>query len=154
MPTDSLKLMRRQLDRRLEGLKEASAPKTGWLRAIRQCLGMTAAQAGRRIGTSQQTWTQAETSEAKGTISLNTLQRYATALNCRFIYAVVPNADSIEELLLQRARKVVGQIMAKTTATMDLEDQGISEKERQQQLEEMAQDLVRDLKSNLWEDLP
>jgi predicted DNA-binding mobile mystery protein A len=113
---------------------------------------MTAAQAGKRAGTSQQTWTRGEENEAKKSMSIATLEKYAAAVNCHVVYALVPKSGSLEENVLQQARLVAAKIIARTNATMSLENQEISKEERAQQSEELALELVRNLKSTLWEE--
>jgi len=113
---------------------------------------MTAAQAGKRAGTSQQTWTRGEESEAKKSMSIATLEKYAAALGCHVVYTLVPKTGSIEENVLQQARLVAAKIIARTNVTMSLENQEISKEELAQQTEELALELVRNLKSNLWEE--
>jgi predicted DNA-binding mobile mystery protein A len=112
---------------------------------------MTAAQAGKRAGTSQQTWTRSEESEGKKSMSIATLEKYAAALGCRVVYALVPDSGSLEESVLQQARLVAAKITVRTNATMRLENQEISKEELAQQTEELALELVRNLKSTLWE---
>src|SRR5579872_3981202 len=71
-----------QLDETLKRWRELprSRPSGGWLRAIRQALGMTTRQLAKAVGVSQAAVMDAERTEAKGDITLSTLQRYATAL--------------------------------------------------------------------------
>ena len=113
---------------------------------------MTAAQAGKRAGASQQTWTRSEESEAIKSMSLTTLEKYAAALGCRVVFALVPNSGSLEESVLQQARLVAAKIAARPNATMRLEYQEVSNEELAQQTEELALELVRNLKSTLWEE--
>ena len=78
----------RHLDKRFASLrplaKNARPPK-GWLRAIRDALGMTTAQLARRLGVSQPRIIELEQSEISGGVTLNTLQRAAEALGCRLV---------------------------------------------------------------------
>lgn len=155
MKSNTAQLKRRQLDKRfklLSSFQDVRRPAEGWLKAIRESLGMTAAQAGKRAGASQQTWTRGEESEAKKSISIATLEKYAAALGCRVVYALVPNSGSLEESVLQQARVVAARVTARTNASMRLENQEISKEELAQQTEELALELVRNLKSTLWEE--
>lgn len=154
MTPSTTHLKRRQVDRKLiylQSLHKVKPPTGGWLRAIRESLGMTSSQAGNRAGVSQQNWTKAENSESRGSISLSTLGRMSEALECRLVYAIVPNDGSLEDLLMHRARAVAAKVMARTHATMKLEDQEVSEPERAQQTEELAKQIANELKSSLWE---
>jgi predicted DNA-binding mobile mystery protein A len=155
MKPSTVHLKRRQLDRRIKSLfslRDVRQPSEGWLKAIRESLGMTAAQAGKRAGASQQTWTRSEESEANKSMSITTLEKYAAALGCRVVFALVPNSGSLEDSVLQQARLVAAKIAARTNATMRLENQEVSKEELAQQTEELALELVRNLKSTLWEE--
>ena len=81
-----------QLDKTLGPWRSVpqSRPSGGWLRAVRQALGMTTRQLARAVGVTQAAVADAERTEAKGDITLATLQRYAAALDCDVVYALVP----------------------------------------------------------------
>ena len=82
---------RKQLDKRLNGLRNSDAlsrPPRGWIKAIREALGMTTTQFGKRLGVSQPTALGFEKSEVSKGISLETLERAAHALDCRLVYAL------------------------------------------------------------------
>ena len=96
MKSDTRKRARHRLDERLRALQPIDRFKTppkGWIRALRDALGMTGAQLGARIGIRPQTVESIEKSEAAGTIQLNTLRRAAEALDCTLVYALVPNTS-------------------------------------------------------------
>src|SRR5437868_10148392 len=78
-------------------------PGRGWIKAIREALGMTAEQLGKRLGVKQPSVVAMEQSEAKGSIELATLRRVAEALDCTFVYAFVPNKP-LEATVRDRAR--------------------------------------------------
>ncbi len=71
-------------------------PSRGWLKAIREALGMTTAQLGQRLGVVQSRVVAIEQAEAKGTVTLNSLEKAAQALDCRLVYALVPR-QSLED---------------------------------------------------------
>ena len=79
-------------------------PPKGWVRAIREALGMTGVQFARRLRVTPQSAEALEKSEANGTIQLKTLRRAAEALDCRLVYALVPNS-SLEDNVAARARE-------------------------------------------------
>ena len=75
----------RQLDAALSRWRSADLPPrppSGWIKAIREGLGMTATHLAGRLGVTTSTVTRLETSEADDTISLGTLRRAAGALGC------------------------------------------------------------------------
>jgi predicted DNA-binding mobile mystery protein A len=83
----------RHLDRDFSGLWSLTRrphPPKGWLRAIRDALGMTTKQFGHRLGVSRPRIIKLEKSEVDGTITLHTLQRTADGLGCRLVRALVP----------------------------------------------------------------
>src|SRR4051812_24912152 len=108
MKNDIRKRARERLDERLAPLKPADrfrAPPKGWVRAIRDALGMTGVQFARRLRVRPPSVASLEVSEASGAIQLNTLRRAAEALDCTLVYALVPN-DSLEGAIRTRARKI------------------------------------------------
>src|ERR1700693_703204 len=97
---------RRQLDRRFRTLRPArryATPVRGWIKAIREALGMSTAQLAQRLRIKQPSLVQLEQSEAKGTIELATLRRVAAALDCTLVYALVPNKP-LDKMVRDRAR--------------------------------------------------
>src|SRR5271156_7078401 len=101
----------RHLDKRfatLRPLVKSPRPPKGWLRAVRDALGMTTAQFARRLGVSQPRIVELEQSEASGGVTLNTLQRAAEALGCRLVYALVPE-QPLAETVRERAELVAEQ---------------------------------------------
>jgi predicted DNA-binding mobile mystery protein A len=114
---------------------------------------MTAEQAGTRVNTRRQVWLKVEEGEVKGTVSLNTLRKYAAALNCRLVYAIVPQEESLEAILRKRAREVAAQIMVRTQHTMALEEQEVSDAERERQIAVMTEQLMRNLSPRIWENI-
>ena len=149
------KLRRRQLDTlysQLAPLTNRSIPSQGWIRDIREALGLSPTQFARLLGISRQAFQKLEASEEKQTIELATLRRLAEAVNCRVVYAVIPNQPGgLEGILQERALKAATKLVNKVSRTMALEDQAIAKKERDQQIREVADELIRNLDKRLWE---
>ena len=85
---------RAQLDARFREFgpgKRYAPPVRGWIKAIRDALGMSMEQLAERLKIKQPSLATLEKSEAKGTIELATLRRVAEALDCTLVYALVPN---------------------------------------------------------------
>ncbi len=119
---------RTHLDRRFNDIGPASrfvVPFRGWIKAIRESLGMSAEQVAKRLGISQPSVVAMEKSEAKGTIELATLRRAAAALNCTLVYALVPNKP-LETIVRDRARAVARARRLPIEHSMLLEDQAVS----------------------------
>jgi len=142
----------RQLDSSLEPIRSLAvlSPRQGWTKEIREALGMTARQLGDKLGKNQSTITRLEKSEAKGTISLKSLDVLAAALNCRLVYAIVPN-DSLENTLRKRVELVARDRLASVSHTMALEDQAVSTPFNEMQLSDLITEMLNDPPGNLWE---
>ena len=118
----------RHLDQRFAALRplaKSPRPPKGWLRAVRNALGMTTAQFARRLGVSQPRIVELEQSEASGSVTLNTLQRAAEALDCRLVYALVPQRP-LAETVRERAEMLAERQLADIEHTMRLEDQAVT----------------------------
>jgi predicted DNA-binding mobile mystery protein A len=105
----------------------ANAPTKGWLRAVRQALGLTQSQMAKKLGMSQQAYANIEVREQKEKITIETLRRAACALDCDLVYALVPrkaDAPTFSEL----AAKYDSDLARRkaTEHSMALEGQGRS----------------------------
>lgn len=119
---------RENLDERLASLRPAERyqpPAKGWIKAIRNALGMSGDHLGKLMGVRRQSLADIELSEAKGTITLDTLRRAAAALDCTLVYALVPNT-SLQAVIETRARTLTLTALAATAHTMALEDQAVA----------------------------
>jgi predicted DNA-binding mobile mystery protein A len=97
-------------------------PSAGWLRAIRQALGLSLKTVAGRLGQTPQAVKQAEESEAAGTISLRRLEAAANAMGCRLVYAIVPKKGSLSTL----AGAAENDAMDSVQRTMALEGQAVA----------------------------
>lgn len=130
---------RANLDERFQHLGPSAlytAPVRGWIKAVRGALGMSTAQLARRLGVSQPSVVALEQSEAKGSIELATLRRAAAALDCTLVYALVPN-QPLEATVRDRARAFTRRRMEPVEHSMLLEDQGVTPKDTDAQLDEI-----------------
>jgi predicted DNA-binding mobile mystery protein A len=121
---------REVLDRRLESwrgaAKEAPRPHGGWIRAIRDALGMSAAELATRMDVAQSTVARLESSERHGRIQLSSLERAADALGCDLVYALVPRRP-LDELVEGQAKQLALAHLRSLGHTMALEDQGLTD---------------------------
>ena len=79
---------RERLDARLDQLKPVDrfkSPPKGWIKALREALGMSGAQFAKRLGVSPQTASAMEKSEVNASIKLETLRKAAEALDCTLV---------------------------------------------------------------------
>lgn len=150
----SLKQLKlRQLDsslRPFQSVRSVSRPRLGWLAEVRNALGMTTAQLGRRFGVTKQRVGALERAEAEGKITLSSLQRTARALGCEFVYAVVPRG-SLEETLDRQAQRVATEMVRRTAHSMWLERQESSDAEASAQIRDLAEKLRVGRRSRLWD---
>jgi predicted DNA-binding mobile mystery protein A len=131
---------RSRLDERFKeigAVKSYAAPVRGWIKAIREALGMTTAQFAKRLKVKQPTAVALEQSEARGAIELATLRRVAEALDCTLVYAFVPNKP-LEAMVRDRARLFASRRRGPVEHSMLLEDQAVTEKDADKRLDEIV----------------
>lgn len=153
MPRDRA-LARRQLDNKLASLREQeifARPRRGWIKSIREALGMTATQLGQRLGVSQPRVTTIEKAEVEGALTLESLERAAHALDCRLVYALVPR-EPLNEMLRKRAERKARAMMAATGHSMALEAQAIDKEAEAEQFEELVRRLLDKAGAEMWND--
>ena len=146
-------MARKKLDKRLSTLQNVdilARPPRGWIKAIREAFGMTSAQLGKRLGVSQPRVLGIEKAEVSGSITLDTLERAARALDCRLVYALVPR-ESLESLVEDRALELAKDRLRATSHSMALENQQVDETDEQEHLERLVQRLLNQPGSVLWE---
>jgi predicted DNA-binding mobile mystery protein A len=132
---------RRSLDRALAPFREAPKhpPTRGWIRALRDALGMTAEQLGERMGISQPSVQRLEQSEAEGVIQLSSLRKVAAALDCEVIYALVPRR-SLQATYDEAAMALARRELRRIGHTMALEDQAVGDEEDEERLRRFIAD--------------
>jgi predicted DNA-binding mobile mystery protein A len=110
---------------------------------------MTAAQLAERMGVSQPRIIALEHAEAEGAVTLKSLKRAAEALNCRLVYAFVPNAP-LEQVVRDRARVVASERLADVEHGMRLENQATSREAQEERLQEASDQLAANAHGSLW----
>jgi predicted DNA-binding mobile mystery protein A len=130
---------RLHLDRRFRKLRPVARPVRGWVKAIREALGMTTAQLATRLGVKQPSVVAIEQSEAKGTIELATLRRVAEALDCTLVYALVPKRP-LEDSVRDRARAYLLARRGPVEHSMLLEDQKVPRRYSKARLDEILRE--------------
>jgi predicted DNA-binding mobile mystery protein A len=140
-----MKSVIRQLDERFKpfyALRHEPRPPKGWIRAIRDALGMTGVQFGKRMGVAQPRVLEIEKGEISGSITLNTLNRAAEALGCTVVYTLIPHRP-LHEMLEQQAKRVALRLLCHVEQTMSLEDQAVKNKiARNEMLEQLISQLL------------
>ena len=142
---------RTRLDERLSVLRgaELAPPPKGWIKAIREAVGMTGQQFATRMGIKPPSVIDLEKSEALGTIQLNTLRRAADALDCKLVYALVPKT-SLQDAVESRARRIAMRALKRVAHTMKLENQAVDEADVERQVKNYILTEIKD--RDLWAD--
>jgi len=133
---------RSQLDERFRELgpaKRYTPPVRGWIKALREALGMSTAQLAKRMRIKQPSIIALQQSEAKGTIELRTLRRVAEALDCHLLYALVPKKP-LETIVRDRAREFARKRLEPVEHSMLLEDQKVPAKNVEARLDEIVRE--------------
>jgi predicted DNA-binding mobile mystery protein A len=136
-----------QIDRKLEPLRPAadSLPRSsagGWIRALRQALGLSAAALGVRMKLAQQSVVQLEKNERAGAITIASLRRAAEALDAELFYAIIPR-KSLRETIREQALKIARERTVPVAQSMQLEAQGLSDAELAERIKDLARELER-----------
>ena len=153
MKYDKLKLIREQLDQKLlsiSGLKKDSIPVGGWVKAIRTSLGMNTRQMAERLGVRKQRISKIEKDEISGNLTIETLRKAAQALDCVFVYALVPKA-SLEETVQNKAKAIVVKRMERLEQSMFLESQSLEKEQQKKATSDAVDKLLRQAPSSIWE---
>lgn len=148
------KLAREQLDETMksfESLKAMSAPIKGWIRAIRDTVGMTGGQLAKRLKVNQQRVARIEQDEVLGKVTLNTMQNVAEAMDCVFVYGVVAR-DSLEQIVRGQAELVAKKRMVRSNQMMRLEKQELSEAEKVKAMQTLIDEIVETMPKSLWDE--
>lgn len=148
------KLYLEQIDRKIKafsGVLPDSKPMGGWIEAVRKAIGMNMRQLATKMNKTPQAIKQIQEREKAGTITLNSLEETAAAMNMRLVYAIVPmETSSLSELIQQQAEKMAKEIVIRANITMSLEDQKISEKRIKNSIKEISAELAEN-PEKLWE---
>ncbi len=144
-------LRRMQLDRFFEGLVglKTKVPSAGWVKEIREALGMSMQDLASRLGVIKQRIERIEKDEVTGKLTLETMHKTAEGLNCEFVYFLVPKI-SLEEALKKQALTAARAITKDVENTMKLESQGTSTKAQKQLIEKLAQEMLSNQDRRIW----
>jgi predicted DNA-binding mobile mystery protein A len=118
-------LRSQQLDRAVAPLRETPIPRPpkGWIRAIREALGVSSGELASRMRTNRSLVLQQEKAEAEDRITVKSLRAYADALDCDLVYAFVARVGTLQELADARARVAARANVMGVEHSMALEDQ-------------------------------
>ena len=148
------KLLIEQLDQKLQPFSETRkilVPERGWINTIRTTLNMTMAQLGSKLNITRQGVKRIEESEANGGITLNSLKEAANAMDLKLVYALVPINGTINDLIQIKAEELAQKIVLRTNQNMKLEGQGIGDEKITKTINELAQEIKREMRRSLWD---
>lgn len=135
---------RRELDRKFAtaNLKPVLArPRGGWIRAIRNGLGMSQEALAQRLGVTKANIAKLEASEVCETISIGKLAEVARALDCQLVYTLIPNT-SLDNTVQLQAERIAAATLGYVATTMDLEDQSVEADRRLEQLGDQTRKVI------------
>lgn len=146
-------LARKNLDKRLSTLRgvEFARPHGGWIRAIRDALGISSRQLAARMDVAQSRIAALEKAEATGSTTLKSLREAAAALDCELVYAFIPTR-SLEDMIRDRARTKARAQYANVAQGMLLENQSLTDPQMKEEIERLTNEILAEPIRLLWED--
>jgi predicted DNA-binding mobile mystery protein A len=112
---------------------------------------MTTGQLAKRMGVSQPRIVALEKAEASHSITLESLERAANALDCQVVYALIPRKP-LDALVAERAERLAKQQLESTRHSMALENQSVESSDEKHQLRELVRQIAEKGGSKLWRD--
>lgn len=132
--------------RKVQGM---AVPGGGWLRAVREALGLTVRQQAARLGMAATTLHKSEQSEADERISLAQLRKLAAGLDCELVYGLVPRTSLIDRVREQAGKRARAEVLG-VAHSMGLEDQRPDDDYLRRQLDQRRAELLSGKWSDLW----
>mgnify|MGYP006180024779 CR=1 FL=1 len=142
-----------QLDKKLSVFTaiHTNIPAKGWIHTIRTNLNMTMEQLGNKLSITKQGVKKIEDSEAKGTVSINTLKEVAQVLDMNLVLGFAPKSGSVQQLVDEKAEMLATKIVLRTHQNMSLENQSITDDKIKQSISDLADEIKREMKKSLWD---
>lgn len=131
-------------------LQKITPPATGWLKAVRTALGMSAQQLGEKLSITRQGVQDIEKREKDGSVTIKSLREAANALDMKLVYGFVPEDGSLDTLIDRKAKELATQIVLRTSNTMKLEDQENTRERIEKAIEERAAEIKNEMPKALW----
>jgi len=147
--------VKKQLQSKVNGAAVSPAaslqiPTEGWIATVRKALGMSGAQLGRRLDVSRGRISQMEKAEANGGVTLRSMNDTAEAMGCRFVYAMIPKDDRIEDAITRQARKKARALVAHASTHMALEKQSLPDEKREEEVRRLTRELADKQPPDFW----
>jgi predicted DNA-binding mobile mystery protein A len=138
-----------QIDRRIEALrsvKEKANVRGGWIKYMRQALGLTLQELATLVSLPASNISQAEKREVEGKISLELLRKLANAMDCDVVYSFVPKKD-IRTFINDKAMEKARATLLNADLHMKLEDQKVTGPE-DERIARLAKKFIE--KGDIW----
>ncbi len=138
----------RALDKKTSDLKSAKnivPQSSGWIKTVREAIGMTVSQLAARLGVTQPRITKMESNEDN--LKLSTMKKAAEAMNCEFVYYFKPRT-TFQNLVDEQAQKKAAEVLKTVNVNMALENQEIAEDEA---VKDFASDLINTKIKQIWD---
>ena len=140
------------VNRAVEKAGDMELPPEGWLCTTRKALGMSAAQLARRLGVTRAHVSKTEKGELSGSVTLRTLRSMAEGMGCRLVYAIVPDGNTVEGLMVTRAREKARREVEEARKHMALEGQLLSEAQMNFEIDRLQQDILKNPPPDFWDE--
>lgn len=144
------KIAIRQMEKKTKAFADFVQPGKGWIKTMREVLGMNIRQLAEKIEVSSERVVRIESDELNNKLTMATLQKVASAMNCRFVYAFVPN-ENLDKFLEKTAKEKATAQMLKISHSMALEDQEVKSKELKEQINILAEEYLRGDIKKIWD---
>ncbi len=148
------KLILEQVDRRIKEviiLDSVAIPSEGWIYSIRNALGMTLRQLGKRLKITAQSVKEIELREKNGTVSLAVRRQVGACLDMKLVYCFVPKSGSLEQMIENRAVEIATAIVRRTSASMIPEEQENTEIRLRKSIQEKTTEIKQEMPKYLWD---
>lgn len=146
--------LQRHIDQSAVSAKKIFQPNLavqGWIKLMRQALGMSGAQLARRMKVSRALISNTEKAEMEGRVTINKMQEFAEAMDCEFVYCMVPKGK-IETVLKERANQKAQLVLDRTNTHMALEDQALNKEQKKIELDRLTSNILKNELADLWND--
>ncbi len=136
--------------RKIARIKDENPP-NGWIYTIRMALGMSLRQLGKMANITPQGVKDIETREKNGNITISSLEQIGKQLNMKLVYGFIPLDGSLQRMIDKRAFELATKIVTRTSNSMKLEDQSISQPMLKKSIKAKAQEIKQKNLKSLWE---
>jgi len=152
MVKDFKELKLNQMSQRLKALREndvVSRPQLGWIRFIREALGMSSKALAKRLEISAPSMSITEKDELNESITIKRLRNVADSLNCDLVYYFLPRQE-IKDMIRERAEHLAKEKIMQMQMNMEYEDQAVREEFIRDLVEKEVRRLMNSKK--LWDE--